>query len=144
MNFDVTYSPDQNKLKEVSQGLRQFINSNFSDSQKPFGIFVQDDDDKLLGGLTGSILYTSMYIEHLWLVESLRQKGIGSKLMHMAEQEAIKNGVFKLFLNTYTFLAPAFYEKHGYVEVGRYTDFPHERMDKVYYKKVLKTKLDAS
>lgn len=41
-------------------------------------------------------------------------RGYGSQLLERIEQQARAAGAKRIFLNTFSFQAPAFYEKHGY------------------------------
>ena len=141
MKIEVSYSPSDQEINDVLTGLLKFNNSNFSDSKDiPLSIFVKDDKEKIVGGLVGEIFTTTLFIRYLWISDSLRGQGFGTKLLQLAESESIKKGVKKLFLDTYTFQAPKFYEKYGFVEVGRYTDFPEENIDKVFFEKEINTK----
>ena len=53
-------------------------------------------------------------IEYLYVEEKHRGRGYGSQLLERIEQQARAAGAKRIFLNTFSFQAPAFYEKHGY------------------------------
>jgi ribosomal protein S18 acetylase RimI-like enzyme len=98
-------------------------------------LFVHDKSNNTVGGLTGQILFTSLHIKFLWLSESIRGNGIGSELIKRIEKEVVNCCAANIYLDTFTFQAPKFYERLGYIEVGRYTDFPLRGVDKVFYQK---------
>jgi GNAT superfamily N-acetyltransferase len=58
-------------------------------------------------------------IHALWVAESLRGLGVGTDILEAAENASIKSGCRAAILDTFSFQAPAFYEKRGYVRVGR-------------------------
>ncbi len=91
-------------------------------------------DGVLLGGLLGRTLRGWLYVENLALPQSELGRGYGTRLLAMAEEEAIRRGCIGVFLNTDVFMAPAFYERLGYKEFGR---LPHDddRLTRVWFSK---------
>ena len=65
-----------------------------------------------------------MYVDILWVHESYRNKGIGTKLLSEAEKEAICRGCHHVHLDTMSWQAPEFYKKHGYEVIGLLPDIP--------------------
>lgn len=139
MKLEFTLSPSEEEISVLLEGLKVFNAPAFPNRQtKPFGIFVKDANETIVGGLMGETTFTSIFVKFLWLSESLRGQGLGERLLQQLEIEAVKLGVHNLCLDTYTFQAPKFYAKNGYVEVGRFTDFPCEGVDQIYFQKKLK------
>ncbi len=88
---------------------------------EPFGFFIRDDDDQVLGGCNGNIGYGWVYVDQLWVHESLRGKGYGAKLMQEAEKLAKEKGCISAAVNTMDWEALDFYKKLGYcVEFERH------------------------
>ena len=138
MNIDISVFPSEKEISEIYNGLAEFNKPHFPDlDESTVGYFIRNDDGKILGGLIGKLLFTTLHVKYLWLSQPLRNLGYGTKLLQLAESEAKNRGVVNVFLDTYTFQAPQFYEQHGYSEVGRYTDYPRLGVDKVFYKKIL-------
>lgn len=79
---------------------------------------ANSDNHLILGGIEGQVSGSWLYIDTLWLDETLRGKGYGVRLMNVMEQAAVQRGVQKAFLGTATFQAPNFYKKLGYQVVG--------------------------
>ncbi|HKV45926.1 MAG TPA: GNAT family N-acetyltransferase [bacterium] len=75
-------------------------------------------------------------IRLLWVREDFRGAGLGSKLMHAVEHEAIRRGCHIATLETHSFQAPGFYEKLGYEKIGVLDEYPIGHQ-KHYLKKVL-------
>lgn len=76
------------------------------------------------GGLTGRISFGWLFVELLFVPERLRGQGIGRKLMEQAEAVARAQGCVGIWLDTFTFQAPGFYQKLGYAVFGEIPDYP--------------------
>ena len=79
---------------------------------------------KPIGGLTARITFDRMFIELLFVPESLRGQGAGRALMLRAEDVARENKCTGIWLDTFSFQAPGFYQKLGYEEFGAIADYP--------------------
>lgn len=90
----------------------------------PLNFFIRDQTGAFLGGLTAETFWGWLSIDDLWLDRSLRGRGLGSKLIRMAEEEAIRRGCKAAQLQTFSFQASGFYEKQGYRVVGEMRDYP--------------------
>lgn len=77
-----------------------------------------------MGGIILGVLWQRMKINSLWVDESLRGQGLGTRLMQLAEAEAIKRGCTHAYTDTFTWQAPEFYKKLGYEVYGELKDFP--------------------
>ena len=80
----------------------------------PFSIFIKDQEENIVGGVSGTLFYGSLYVDSLWVNKTLRHQGWGSKLMHEAEQVGREHGVRFITLNTMDWEALPFYQKLGY------------------------------
>jgi len=72
----------------------------------------------------GAITWEWFHLNVIWVTESLRNNGFGSKLLKAAEFEAIDKGAEYVQLHTFDFQAKNFYEKHGYSILLEKTNFP--------------------
>ncbi len=79
-----------------------------------FSIFIKDQNQNVLGGVSGITLYRSLYIDLLWIDKGLRHQGWGTKLMQESEKVGKEHGVAFITLNTMDWQAFPFYEKLGY------------------------------
>lgn len=138
MNVQFVLNPPKNIKDVIYQGLKSFNLKHLPDEDcHSLACYAEDENGDFVGGLTGELFTTSLFVEFLWLDESKRKSGTGSLLMSKLEQEALKRGVTDLYLDTYTFQAEGFYLKLGFKEVGRYTDFPSKGIDKIFLQKSL-------
>lgn len=136
MDIDFVISPSEQDASIIYNELVKFNEPYFLKlDRKKIALFIRDEAGNVIGGLTGKTRATSLDIDYFCIPESLRKSGMGSKLLKRLEQEAIKLGVENIFLYTYTFQAPNFYKHLGYIEVGRYTDYPHQGIDMVFLQK---------
>jgi N-acetylglutamate synthase-like GNAT family acetyltransferase len=99
-------------LQIIEDGLRQFNLSKTLEENIPLNILLKSDDDKIIGGLQGNHNAQWLYINSLWVDSTYRGKGYGRKIMLAAEEEAVKKGVAKSYLQTTHALG--FYQKLGY------------------------------
>jgi len=115
MHLTVTSSPNEKDIQDIRQMLfkfnRQFIGSI---DLIPLGVFFLNDVGNKVAGLTGSTFGNWLSIDYLWVIDELRGEGMGSKLMHAAEREAITRGCLYARVDTLSFQARPFYEKQGY------------------------------
>jgi ribosomal protein S18 acetylase RimI-like enzyme len=117
--------------KELSERLSAGLDEvNFpatgttAEDQGELSVKVVDDAGELVGGLTAWTWGGLLGIEMLWVRADSRQDGWGSKLLEAAENEARRRGCDRVCVSSFTFQAPAFYQRHGYVETGRTLGIP--------------------
>lgn len=91
---------------------------------KDFGAFVRDTEGQLIGGLVARTYWGWLYVDDLWINESLRGQGVGSELMRRVEEAARRQGCRHAYLQTFDFQSRGFYEKLGYRVVGQLDDYP--------------------
>ncbi|MCT4172977.1 GNAT family N-acetyltransferase [Elizabethkingia anophelis] len=97
---------------------------------------VMHDGEKIVGGIIGRSLWGTLEIKRLAVHPDYRNKGIGSKLIYAAETEAKKRKSSYLSLNTFSYQAPEFYEKLGFIKIGTEKDFPRGFSRYFYQKKI--------
>ena len=97
---------------------------------------VRDGKGRLLGGLILQSYWRESYIELLWLSARARRAGFGSRLIEEAERRARRRGSLLIHLNTYSFQAPGFYEKHGYQRFGGMSGSPQGESRHFYVKRL--------
>jgi GNAT superfamily N-acetyltransferase len=76
------------------------------------------------GGLWGKTVYDWLFVELLVVPEAYRGRGVGTQVLHRAEEIARERGCIGVWLDTYGFQAPGFYQKLGYQVFGTIDDHP--------------------
>lgn len=94
------------------------------------------DGRRLLGGLCGSTWGGCGYIELLWVRADYRRRGLGVQLLEAGEGEIRRRGCDQVALSTYSFQAPGFYVRAGYIECGRRSGFPHGQDQILFLKRL--------
>lgn len=113
------------ELAALSAGLMaQHAKSGHERKSEKFNFFLKDEAGKVCGGVICTCLWNGMEIDSLWVEESLRGQGWGTKLMNAAEAEGRKRGCTFAYTNTFTWQAPEFYKKLGYEIYGKLENFP--------------------
>jgi GNAT superfamily N-acetyltransferase len=105
--------------------------------QREFTVKVEDDDGELRAGLSGWTWGTCAGIEMVWVREDARRGGVGGRLLTAAEHVARERGCERLVVSSFTFQAPAFYARHGFVETGRIEGLPVQGHADVHFVKLL-------
>lgn len=107
------------------------------DDQREFTVKVEDDAGDLVAGLSGWTWGTCAGIGLVWVRADARRDGWGGRLLAAAEREARDRGCRQIVVTSFTFQAPAFYERHGYAITGRQEGIPVEGAADVHLVKVL-------
>lgn len=118
-------TPSEKEIDYIREALTQFNRKHVEDDgHMRLHIVEYDGDGNIIGGILGGTYWGWLYIDILWVHENHRKKGIGSKLLSEAENEAIRRGCHHSHLDTMSWQAPAFYKKHGYEIIGILPDIP--------------------
>jgi ribosomal protein S18 acetylase RimI-like enzyme len=131
LRIERSQNPTDEEEQAILLPLRAYNASKAGVSrQEPIALLVRDDSGEILGGLYARVFYQWMFIELLSVPEQARGQGLGTKLMRMAEDVAREKECVGVWLDTFDFQAPGFYQKLGYSELGQIVDYPpgHKRL----------------
>ncbi len=120
-------SPESaNKLGiEIETRLRETLRKAQAQAQNASVVLAAHDDNKqLVGGLAAHCSYGWLLIKSLWVDDSLRRSGIGTRLMIEAEHVARSVNCHGIWLDTSSAGARRFYLSLGYHEFGRLDNLP--------------------
>ena len=132
-NIEICLSEDEQLINLVKQNLHEFNRKNCEYIKKNsneehnnitkinFGIY---NKEKLIGGLLGEIFFGWFHIKDFWINDKYRKYGLGTKAIKNVEQVAKKNNTMGIMVETWDFQAPEFYKKLGFVEWGRFDNWP--------------------
>ena len=117
--------PSEIETDYIREALNQFNCAHVGDDgHTPLNLIEYDADGSIIGGLLGGTYWGWMYIDILWVREDHRRQGVGSRLLTEAEKEAMRRGCHHVHVDTMSWQAPAFYQKHGYEVIGVLPDIP--------------------
>lgn len=112
----VDHQPSNADIADIQSGLRDFNRAYLPDDipDQPIAVFVRNESNDKIAGITARIRGTWLMINYLWVDESHRHHGLGSQLITTLENNARELGCLNAQLDTFDFQAEAFYHKMGY------------------------------
>ena len=118
-------NPTKQEIEYIRDALTRFNDERVGeDGYRPLHFAEYDAEGNVIGGILGGTYWGWMYIDILWVHEDYRKQGIGSRLLAAAEKEAVLRGCHHVHVDTMSWQAPAFYQKHGYEVIGILPDIP--------------------
>jgi GNAT superfamily N-acetyltransferase len=117
--------PDPDMVARLGEEITAF-NFGVTDIRdgREFYAAVYGGQDELVAGVYGWTWGGTGWIERLWVRESDRGRGLGTRLLAAVESEARYRGCTQLALSTHSFQAPEFYRRHGFAVAGEVTQYP--------------------
>jgi GNAT superfamily N-acetyltransferase len=125
LDLTVEINPDEATQQSIMIGLRAYNDSKApSSNMLPLWIIGRDGNGTVQAGLNGQTFFNWMFVQWLWVAEPFRLQKVGSELLLKAEEIARERQCIGSYLDTFTFQAQGFYERHGYKEFGRLNNIP--------------------
>ena len=131
LNIIQVDSPGEAEWGAVGGGIDQYNRENAGpENAKRICFVLRNAQDKIVGGVIGIVYWNWFSIDLMFIQEPFRGLGHGAQLLNLAEEEAKKMGVKHVHLDTFSFQAPDFYRKHGYLIFGELEHCPtgHKRI----------------
>jgi environmental stress-induced protein Ves/GNAT superfamily N-acetyltransferase len=120
----VEAEPHPEEVRSIREGLSAFnLRHTQDDSYEPLPIFLRDGDE-LVGGLLAATYWGWLHLDILWIDERFRGQGYGETMLARAEAEASLRGCHHAHLDTLSFQALPFYQRHGYTIFGALPNHP--------------------
>ena len=137
MELTKPLSPENQDFEVLKQGLTDY-NESFTGSvlREKVSSFVKSESGLVVGGIVGEINWNWMHIQGLWVDETIRNSGWGSKLIEEFEAYALSKGIANIRLETTTFQALDFYLNLGYSIFGELPDMPSGHTSYFLQKKI--------
>jgi ribosomal protein S18 acetylase RimI-like enzyme len=127
LNIHLEPSPSPADVSIIRRGLQDFNLLHAPEANYiPLTVFVRNLDHRLVGGLLGETYWGWLHISILWIDNTYRGMGYGTKVLTLAESEAVSRGCRSAHLDTMSFQAVEFYERHGYTTFGILKDLPRD------------------
>lgn len=120
----------------LQDGIVDFNMDTLGERPDRFSIYLKDENNIIHGGAVVWAHKKSIYVDILWMDESLRGQKYGTKIMQAVEEEGKKRGCKYSTVDTYSFQAKDFYLKNGYQIIGEVKNhlFHHT---KIFFRKEL-------
>ena len=97
---------------------------------------ILKEDETIIGGAIGHIAYAWYFLDDLWVEETYRKQGLGTKLIKKIEEVVKKEQLMGVRMETWNFRARGFYEKLGYEVYATFEDCPPGTVDYFLRKKI--------
>jgi ribosomal protein S18 acetylase RimI-like enzyme len=124
LRLSVEPNPNIADVGIVERGLFLFEENRLgSPEHAHFAIFLRDDLGQIQGGVDGHVMWSRLFIKTLWIPEALRHQGLGTRLMHAAEEEARQRRCRSLWLTALGDRALHFYTRLDYTIFGVLDDY---------------------
>jgi GNAT superfamily N-acetyltransferase len=121
----ISTEPTQEQVTALWQKLNEFNSSKTGPiDYTQLLLESRNAAGELEGGLIGNIYDLWLHVHLLWVAEEARGRGLGSRLLAIGEEQARARGCKHSWLDTFSFQAPDFYAKRGYVAFGVLEDYP--------------------
>ncbi len=117
----VTDTPSERAKDVIERGLNGYNaeQAGYWDWRALAVVASDPKTSEVLGGILGRTSLGLLFIDLVFLPDSLRGTGLGGRILEMAEVEGRERGCRRAVLYTISFQAPGFYERHGWREFGR-------------------------
>ncbi len=120
--YTIQRTGDDDANQSIAEKLYSFNLKHFPEDLKgryeEITLTLHDAMGEIRGGLVGEICWNWMEVKILMVDEDLRGGGHGTRLLQEAERIATGRGCDFIKLDTLSFQAKGFYEKHGYDVFG--------------------------
>lgn len=123
-------TPSPETLATVRAGMRRHTESQVPWQQyTDLAQIARDDQGAVIGAVLGEAGRGWLHVSVVWVHESARNQGLGTQLLQALESEARAHGCHCAYLDTFSYQARPFYERHGYEVFGTLQDYPpgHQR-----------------
>jgi len=122
----VTDAPTPAQRDCVLETLRVFATQVVGrPDDKAYAVLVTErEGGAVIGGLIAYSRWQEFFIDLIALPETVRGRGVGGRLLAMAEQEARARGCSIVWLDSYAFQDNGFYEHSGFEVFARFEGKP--------------------
>ncbi|MBM7095244.1 GNAT family N-acetyltransferase [Bacillus sp. H-16] len=138
MEITITKTEDKEDIKHVNDQLFYYNLAHFPkdlrDRYEQINLVLKDEYGNVKGGILAAVCWNWLEIDTLIVDTELRKSGYGTQLLQEMEQIALERSCDFIKVDTLSFQALGFYEKHGYRVFGKIDgvgrDFTHYYLKK--------------
>lgn len=122
MSLKITREVNNNDKNYINDELFKYNLAHFPEDLRgkyeQINLFLRDENGGVCGGLLAEVCWNWLEIHSLMVDEAIRKSGYGTKLLLEIEQIAYQKKCDFIKVDTLSFQALGFYEKHGYQVFG--------------------------
>jgi N-acetylglutamate synthase-like GNAT family acetyltransferase len=137
MRIEVAHNLSANEVAAVEQRLYEFNREEIGARDgRNLGLIIRDETGDVVGAALGYTWAGIAELRQLWVAEGCRGRGMGCALLDSFVDEAVRRGVKRIWLTSYDFQAPLFYERAGFVHVADIKDWPIGHTNSIFCRAV--------
>ena len=121
----IPVDPTPDEVQYLEDRIYEFNSSATGIADGALLAFFVRERERIVAGICGNTWGGTCELRQFWVDESQRRRGLGTELFRAAEQEARRRGCTQIVLMTFSFQAPAFYERNGFEVVATIDHHPH-------------------
>ena len=125
LKLSIERKPHPRDVQVLTDELASYAQSKgLSPDGQDLAVFLRDHLSKVVGGVFGTTYWGLLWLQMVWVEESLREQGYGTELMRAAEREALRRGCHLARLETFAPETLDFYKRLGYEVFGELEGHP--------------------
>jgi GNAT superfamily N-acetyltransferase len=125
LDLRIDSSPASGDIEALGRGLTEHaLPTTGVPGFQPLAVWGRDAQGTLRAGIFGHANWNWLHIALFWIAEDLRHGGLGSRMIGMIEAAALERGCRNAHLDTFSYQARPFYERHGYELFATLEDYP--------------------
>ena len=123
--ISVEPQPSAQDVQALGRGLTEHaLPTTTTGGFDPIGVFARSAEATIVGGVTAFVNWNWLHITLVWVAAPLRGTGLGHELLTTIEEIGIRRGCAHAHLDTFSYQARPFYERHGYTVFATLDDYP--------------------
>ena len=88
------------------------------------GFAIRNEVGQMIGVAAGFTWSGTCEVKQMWIDEAYRGRGYGRALLSAVIEEACNRGARRIWVASYDFQAPGFYEKAGFKRMAEFKGWP--------------------
>jgi GNAT superfamily N-acetyltransferase len=125
VQLSIETSPQDRDIEALAAGLSEHaLPTTGRAGFQPLAVFARERDGTLVGGAHGQVNWNWLFVSLLWVASAHRHGGLGSRILRALEDAARERGCESAHLDTFSYQAKPFYERHGYSVFAVLEDYP--------------------
>jgi ribosomal protein S18 acetylase RimI-like enzyme len=102
--------------------------------EQGLGFVIRDEAGQMIGVAAGYTWSGSSELKQMWVDKAYRGRGYARALLRAFVAEASSRGVRRIWVASYDFQAPGFYEKAGFRRIAEFEGWPEGHINVVLCK----------